>query len=124
VQIQRISQPPSTVPSSDLSIYSCCSQLVHRAFVKRFVSLQFLNLRQSVGLLGRGFSPSQSRYVHTNTEKTQTNIHTLIGIRTHDPSVRESEDSSCLRLRGHCERPSSSNFIKFYLGISRTLRCA
>jgi hypothetical protein len=28
----------------------------------------------------------------------------LSGIRTHDPSVRASEDSSCLRLRGHCDR--------------------
>jgi hypothetical protein len=28
-------------------------------------SLQFLNLRQSVGLLGRGISPSQGRYLHT-----------------------------------------------------------
>jgi hypothetical protein len=25
-------------------------------------------------------------------------------IRTHDPSVRASEDSSCLRPRGHCDR--------------------
>jgi hypothetical protein len=30
------------------------------------VSLQFLNLRQSVGLLGLGISPSQGRYLHTN----------------------------------------------------------
>jgi hypothetical protein len=29
---------------------------------KRFVSLQFLNLRHSVGLLGRVISPSQGRY--------------------------------------------------------------
>jgi hypothetical protein len=28
----------------------------------------------------------------------------LNGIRTHDPSVRASEDSSCLRPRGHCDR--------------------
>jgi hypothetical protein len=34
--------------------YYCCSQLEHKASVKRFVSLQFLNLRQSVGLLGWG----------------------------------------------------------------------
>jgi hypothetical protein len=30
--------------------------LEHRASVKRFDSLQVLNLRQSVGLLGRGIS--------------------------------------------------------------------
>jgi hypothetical protein len=37
--------------------------LEHRISVKRFVSLQFLNLRQLVGLLGRGISPSQGRYL-------------------------------------------------------------
>jgi hypothetical protein len=41
---------------------SCCSHLEHRAYVKRFVSLQFLNPGQSVGLLERGISPSQGRY--------------------------------------------------------------
>jgi hypothetical protein len=25
-----------------------------------------------------------------------------VGIRTHNPSVRVGEDSSCLRPRGHC----------------------
>jgi hypothetical protein len=33
-----------------------------------------------------------------------TDIHALSGILTHDPSVRASEDSSCLRPRGHCDR--------------------
>jgi hypothetical protein len=41
--------------------------LEHMASVKRFVPLQSLNLRQSVGLLGRGINPSQGRYL-TNTE--------------------------------------------------------
>jgi hypothetical protein len=49
-------------------MYSCCSHLEHTASVKRFVSLQFVNVRQSVGLLGRGMSPSQGRHPHTNTE--------------------------------------------------------
>jgi hypothetical protein len=47
-----------------LSICSCCSHLEHRASVKFFVSLQFINLRQSVGLLGREISPTQGRYLH------------------------------------------------------------
>jgi hypothetical protein len=47
---------------------SCCFHLNHRASVKRFVSLQILDLRKSVGLLGWGISPSQGRYLHTNTE--------------------------------------------------------
>jgi cytidine deaminase len=29
-------------------------------------------------------------------------IHALSGIRTHDPSVRVSEDIACLRPCGHC----------------------
>jgi hypothetical protein len=32
------------------------------------------------------------------------NIHALNGIRTYDPSVRGSKDSSCLRRRGYCDR--------------------
>jgi hypothetical protein len=63
---------------------------------------------QSVGLLGRGTSPSQGRYLNTGQHKhrinTHTDIHTLSGIRTLDASVRASEDSSCLRPRGHYDR--------------------
>jgi hypothetical protein len=40
----------------------------------------------------------------TNTEQKHTDIHALSGIRTHNPSFRTSEVSSCLRLRGHCDR--------------------
>jgi hypothetical protein len=40
----------------------------------------------------------------TQTEKTHTNIHALSRIRTHDLSVRASEDSSCFIGRGHCDR--------------------
>jgi hypothetical protein len=46
-----------------LVVYSRCSHLEHKASVKRFVSLQFLNLRHSVGHLGRVISPSQGRYL-------------------------------------------------------------
>jgi hypothetical protein len=89
-----------------LPIYSCCSHLEHRASVTRFVSFQFLNLRQSVGLPGRGISPSQGRYLHktTQTQKRQTNIHALSGIRTHYPSVRAGDNISYLTPRGHCDR--------------------
>jgi hypothetical protein len=38
------------------------------------------------------------------TQYMHTDIQALSGIRTHDPSVRASEDSSCLRRRGHCDR--------------------
>jgi hypothetical protein len=41
---------------------------------------------------------------NTNTEKMQTDIHALSGIRTHDPSAQASKDSSCLGLHGHCDK--------------------
>jgi hypothetical protein len=59
-------------------------------------------LRQSIGLLGQGISPSQDRYLHKH--RINTDIHALSGIRTHDPSFRASENSSCLRPRGQCDR--------------------
>jgi hypothetical protein len=47
--------------------------LEHRASVKRFVSLQFFNLRQSVGLLGRVINSSQARYLtQTQNKHRQT----------------------------------------------------
>jgi hypothetical protein len=56
-------------------VYSCCSHLEHRASVKRFVSLEFLNLRHSVRLLGRVISPSQGRYLtQTQNERKQTSV--------------------------------------------------
>jgi hypothetical protein len=47
------------------------------------------------------------RTTRTQNKRIYTpNIYVLSGIRTHDPSVRASEDSSCLRTRGYCDRPS------------------
>jgi hypothetical protein len=81
---------------------------------------QFLDHSQTVGLLGRVISSSQGLYLNTgnpNTEKrTHTsNIHALIGTRTHDPGLRASEDSTCLRPLGYRDRQynyiiSKSNF--------------
>jgi hypothetical protein len=63
---------------------------------------------QTVGRLGRVIRPSQGSYLHTGQHKhrknAHTDIHSLSGIRTHDPTVRASEDSSCLRRRSHCDR--------------------
>jgi hypothetical protein len=65
-----------------LSIYSCCSHLEHRASAKRFVSPQFLN-HKTVGMNPwTGDQPDARPLPTTNTEKTQTNIHALSGIRT------------------------------------------
>jgi hypothetical protein len=76
--------------------------------MKLSVSLQLLDLGQSVGLLGRVISSSQGLYLYTNTEKrthnTYINIHVLSGIRTHGLGVHASEDSSCLRPLGYRDR--------------------
>jgi hypothetical protein len=48
-----------------------------------------------------------STYTQNNTNRINahnTDIHALSEIRTHDLRVRASEDSSCLRLRNHCDR--------------------
>jgi hypothetical protein len=53
---------------------------------------------QSVELLGRVISPSQGLYLYTRQHKHRinayANIHASSRIRTYDPSVRVSEDSS------------------------------
>jgi hypothetical protein len=49
-------------------------------------------------LLKHRRTQTQNKRIHT------PNTHALSGIRTHDPSVRASEESSCLRPRGYCDR--------------------
>jgi hypothetical protein len=76
---------------------------------------------QTIGLLERGISPLQGRYLHTGQHKhrinAHTDIHALSGNRTHDPSVRASEDSSCLRPPGHCDE-----HIYIYPSITRMIK--
>jgi hypothetical protein len=86
------------------SIYLSIDQWLYSPFVGLWPLFQFLNPIQSLGHLGRVISQSQGRYLHTD-------IHAFSGIRTHDPSVRASEDSSCLRPRGHCDRLWSSSRV-------------
>jgi hypothetical protein len=61
------------------------------------------------GLLGRGISPTQGLYLYTGQHNTtQKNAEThpcgSSGIRSHDPSVRAVEDSTCLRPHGYWDR--------------------
>jgi hypothetical protein len=76
--------------------------------MKLSVSLQLLDLGQSVGLLGRVISSSQDStctQTQKNAHKTQTlNIHVLSVIRAHGPGVRASENSLCLRPLGYRDR--------------------
>jgi hypothetical protein len=53
--------------------------------------------KQVVGLLGRGISPLQSRYLLRTTQTQNAYIHASSRVRTHDPGVRTGEDISCLK---------------------------
>jgi hypothetical protein len=48
-----------------------------------------------------------ARPLPTHKHRINADIHALIVDRTRYPSVRASEDSSCLRPRGHCDRLAS-----------------
>jgi hypothetical protein len=65
----------------------------HCASVKHFVSLQFLNLRHSVGLLGRGISPTQGRYVHWTTQTKNKRRQTSIPCVGFEPTIPVFERS-------------------------------
>jgi hypothetical protein len=57
----------------------------------------------------------------TQTQNKRTDIHALSGIRTHDPSVPASEDSSCLRPRGHRNRRGTTFMVTEFLYLRRHL---
>jgi hypothetical protein len=54
---------------------------------------------------------------------THRDIHAFNGIRTHYPSFRESEASSYLRPRGHCDRRYYILASYFVCEISLVCRC-
>jgi hypothetical protein len=63
---------------------------------------------------------ARSLYLHTAQHKHSinaynTDIYSLCGIRTHDPNVRASEDSSRYRPRGHCDRLWGNQRSKIYM---------
>jgi hypothetical protein len=86
------------------------SSMALQPFVGPWLLLQFRNLFYTVG--GTPWTSDQfvarplrtQRATQTQNKRTHTDIHALSGIRTHDPSVRASEGSLCLRPRGHCDR--------------------
>jgi len=53
-----------------------------------------------------GISPSQGHYLHRTAQhkKMRTHNNASSWIRTHDPSVRAAEDTTCPRPRGHWGR--------------------
>jgi hypothetical protein len=86
--------------------FSVAPTLEHRASVKRFVSLQFINPKTVGRPPWTGDQPfAKLLPAQGNTNRINADIHALSGIRTHDHSVRANEGSSCFRPRGHCDRP-------------------
>jgi hypothetical protein len=86
------------------------SSMALQPFVGNTPVLQFRNLYYTVGRTPwRGDQPVASSLPTHGTKKTQNNAHRNVhdwsGIRIHDPRVQASEDNSCLRPRGHCDRP-------------------
>jgi hypothetical protein len=81
-------------------VYSCCSHLEHRTSVKRFVSLQFLNRRHSIGLLGRVISSSQGRYI---TQTQNKHGHPCLEWDS-NRAFKRPKTVHALRPRGHCDR--------------------
>jgi hypothetical protein len=52
-------------------------------------------------------------------------MYALSGIRTHDSNVQASEDSSCIRPRGHCDQHIHIRILlnkEFQKNISCSLR--
>jgi hypothetical protein len=101
----------------------CCSTALCWTLAALSVSKSYT---QSVGLLGREISPSQGRYLHTEQYKHRinaynTDIHASSMIQIHDPSVRASEDGSCLRPCGLCDRPVE-NMVPEISAISNPLQ--
>jgi hypothetical protein len=79
-----------------------------QSFVGPWPLFQFLDpthSRQDT-LDGGSARRKAATYTDINTNRTKAHnadIHTWSTIKTRDPSVRASEDSSYLRQRGHCD---------------------
>jgi hypothetical protein len=66
--------------------------------------------------------PPTHRTTQQNKRTEYINIHVLSEIRTHDPSVGASEDSSFLRPRCHCDRPLNKLLSKYH-GVNWFSQC-
>jgi hypothetical protein len=83
------------------------SSSLFRALASYSVPYSFLTVGRTPWTSDQLATRSLPKHRTTQTQKDcihTPNIRALRGIRTHDPSVRASEDSSCLRPRGYCDR--------------------
>jgi hypothetical protein len=72
-------------------VYSCCSHLEYRSSAKCFVSLQFHNVRHSVGFLGRVISPSQSCYLTQRQNKHEQTSIPRVGFESTFPALERAK---------------------------------
>jgi hypothetical protein len=103
---------PLGCPAHSLLLYQLCTNhLVLKEFIKNKITstlhllllLWLYSPLLGLGLLGWGISPSERPLPKHKINGHNTDIHALGGIWTHDPSVRASKNSSCLRPRSHCD---------------------
>jgi hypothetical protein len=73
----------------DLSIYLSIYGFTALVDLGRFFS--FLIYTQSLGLFGRGFSPSQGRYLHTDQHKHRIKTQTFMPRVRFEPTIRVLE---------------------------------
>jgi hypothetical protein len=97
-------------PSSDFkTVSNSYLSMALQPFPEPWPLFQFLNLYTVCRTPWTGDQPvARSLPTHRTT---QTDIHALSGIRTHYPSARAGEDSSCLRPRGHCHQQQTSIYL-------------
>jgi hypothetical protein len=72
-------------------VYSCFPHLDHRESVKRFASLQLLNLRYSVGLVGRVIISSQGRYLTQTQNKHKQTSMPRVGFELTIPAFEQAK---------------------------------
>jgi hypothetical protein len=92
---------------------------IYSPFVGPLLFFRFTNLIHSRwDSLDRGSARRKAAtYIKGNTitEWTHTNIYASSVIRIHDLVVGTGDDSSCLRPRGHCDRPIHTHEIQIFL---------
>jgi hypothetical protein len=100
--------PLFVIPPGRLSMLLCNSRLSTYGSTTLLLDLGRFSVSwastQSVGLLGRGISPTWTHRTAQTQNGTHTGIHASCGIRTYNPSVWAGEDSSSLHPRGHCDQ--------------------
>lgn len=89
-----------------------------KASVKWFVSLQLLNVRQSVGL-----PQGESAHCKAKTLDKQTAMPLRV-IQTHDPIIWAGKEISCLRPCSHSDQPSQNYLLQIPRLVKSKCSCS